>query len=435
MKKYVVGLISLIMIISCATMVACKTTPSTAVTAEELMRENYAAEMEAEHDKMRTHPVEIPDAAETIEYEDEEWIVIRSAADLKKLFNHKYTGTVEDLKGNYILADDINCKDVRLVNENFEGKFNGNNYKLFNISSSGGSTSLFYDLQNAVVENIVISSANWDLNIAERLSWSFIAASAHNSTIKNCVNYFQSINIKNRNDFCGGFIGGAIDCRIDNCVNYGDFIQSYGGILEDARNCIITNCKNYGNLLNYGNLSDYEALGGIVSYIRGDTVIENCENYGHIIGKSRLGGIVGSVWRGGPSSQLNVLQRDGLSDTFYTEDQIIKDCKNYGGIYLLKEEGDKRIETTGRENSNSDEDKKLIYEIGGIAGSITSVENCVNEGNFYGFENMGRKIKVDYLGGVVGAAKQVTNCENKGTMKIQKGREKNVGDICGFLDN
>ena len=163
-------------------------------------------------------------------------------------------------------------------------------------------------------------------------------------------------------------------------------------------------------------------------------LIENCENYGHIIGKNGLGGIVGSVYRGMGSQMISL--QNGLSDEYYTENQVIKNCNNYGNIYILKEDGDNRVETTGHEDSNYiDEDKKLIYEFGGIAGSVSKIENCINEGNFYGFENMGNQIKVDYLGGVVGAAKQVTNCENKGTIQIQKGRDLRVGDIYGYLDN
>lgn len=98
----------------------------------------------------------------------------------------------------------------------------------------------------------------------------------------------------------------------------------------------------------------------------------------------------------------------------------------------MKEEGAKRIESTDHDNQDY---KGIIYEFGGIAGSVSRVENCTNYGNFYGFESMGNGIKVRFLGGVVGAAKQVTDCENRGVIKVQKGRGINVGDIYGFIDN
>lgn len=122
-----------------------------------------------------------------------------------------------------------------------------------------------------------------------------------------------------------------------------------------------------------------------------------------------------------------------MSEEYYTANQVVRNCKNYGNIYLLRSDGKKRFEST--DHANDGEYKNIIYEFGGIAGSISRVENCENHGNFYGFENMGNGIKVRFLGGVVGAAKQVTDCENFGVINVQKGSGINVGDIYGFLDN
>lgn len=203
----------------------------------------------------------------------------------------------------------------------------------------------------------------------------------------------------------GGFVEKAHDCDIENCINYADLLAS-AGIVNDAFNCHITNC------INYENISSGSEGGGIVGEIYGDCVIESCINYGNIIGYRFKGGIIGGV-------KFGLSQKEN-----YTENQIIKNCKSYGDIYLMREEDKTRVEKIEWDS---------IYRIGGIAGSVTKVENCVNEGNFYGFESFGKGIYVDYSGGIVGIAKEVVDCTTKYTIPVPKSRVKNVGEIYGIL--
>lgn len=90
--------------------------------------------------------------------------------------------------------------------------------------------------------------------------------------------------------------------------------------MDYAKNSTIRNCKNYGNLVG----------GGIVSLISGDTVIENCENYGAVVsGDCGTGGIVGSPYE----THYSIAEIGGMEDKYYTENQIVRNCKNYGDIY------------------------------------------------------------------------------------------------------
>lgn len=434
MKKLFIGILTLAIAVSCVVFAACGLLngTSTAVTYGELLRENYAAEKEANDDAKGREHVEISDDAQTIELENEEWVVLRNIEDFKRIWSTR-EGTAkrdENLKKNYIVANDIDLKgwDYDSLTQSFEGKFNGNNYKFYSPSGNGGFVScLFYRLENALVENVIFSSNIYFHGTPTSEKNVFIAALAFNSTIRNCVNYFSYTYHPVDYFTSGALIAIADNCIIENCVNYGDNSNSNGGIIGRASGCTISNCKNYGNLV-----CGYYAVGGIVSILQEDNTVENCENYGHIVGKSRLGGIVGSVWQG-ISKWSCSYSLNGLDENYYTENQLIRNCKNYGSIYLLRDSGDRRIESTDR--TSELEYKDIIYEVGGIAGSVSKVENCINEGSFYGFENMGNQIKVDYLGGVVGAAKHVTNCENYGEIQVQKGRALRVGNIYGYLDN
>lgn len=415
MKKIIIAILSLIILICGSAVTGC-TKASTAVGRFDLIRENFAREKEKEDDEKGREHIEIPADAETIEIENETWTVVREAKKFQKA------------TGNYILANDILLSDLICFANDFEGKLNGNNYKIKNYNV-GTIKRLFHSIENSTIENLIFTTIDGYGGYNNTNSEPLIAAMARNCVIKNCIsyyqqdaNYYKEANKKNYTQYCG-FVDYFSDSTIEDCINYGDFYVGYGGIVEYAKKSIIRNCKNYGNISGGG--------GGIVSAISGDTVIENCENYGAIVsGVCGTGGIVGEPWF--PSEKFIDVET-GLPEEYYTANQVVRNCKNYGNIYLLRSDGKKRYEST--DHANDEEHKNTVYKFGGIAGSISRVENCENYGSFYGFENMGNGIKVRFLGGVVGAARQVTDCENSGVINVQKGRGIDVGDIYGFLDN
>lgn len=404
MKKFIVGLVAIVIFVCGAAMTACAPKSSSAVTIDELIREDFAAEKEAEDDAKGREHIEIPEGAEEIEIEGETWQVIRNFEEYR---NKIFRNGDEGLTGSFILANDVDVNAFKPTTKIFKGKFNGNNYKFYGTKENGGFAScLFARIEDAVIENLIFSSSDGFYSGAGNGNNVLLTYYARNCIIKNCVNYYQP-----KNDIMwgyGGFVEKAHDCDIENCINYADLLAS-AGIVNDAFNCHITNC------INYGNISSGSEGGGIVGEIYGDCVIESCINYGNIIGYRFKGGIIGGV-------KFGLSQKEN-----YTENQIIKNCKNYGDIYVLKEKETNRLEQLDYVISSD------LYCIGGIAGSVAKVENCTNEGNFYGFESFGKGIKVDYSGGIVGIAKEVVDCTSTHTIPVPKNKAKNVGEIYGIL--
>ena len=432
MKRFLISAVAIVFLACSMAMSACTKASSTAVTIDELIRENYAAEKEAEDDAKGREHIEIPDDAEEIEIDGETWTVIRSIEEFrKKIFRADDKG----LTGSFILANDVDVKWFKPYHKIFKGRFNGNNYKFYGTEENNGfGGCLFYLMKNAIIENVIFSASDGYVGETDEQGYSlsdygfalsylnvFISTIAEDCTIRNCVNYFQPKNIIESFggvQSYGGFIDTASNCTIDNCVNYAD-LKAQGGIVNTARDCRITNCKNYGNL------SNSYTCGGIVGEVYKDCVIENCTNYGNITCYRNMGGILGGIRNMSYyPSEDRILNAEN-----YTENQIIISCKNYGDIYVLKEKDTDRLEYINDDYS----DYPDLYCIGGIAGAVAKVENCSNEGNFYGFESFGKGIKVDFSGGVVGVAKEVIDCTSTNTIPVQKGRAKNVGEIYGIL--
>lgn len=388
---------------------------SKAVTRNEHIRLNYSKEMEAKHDAEGREHIEIPEGAQTITVEGIEYNVIDNFGDMNIR------------SSNYILSQ--NVKSTGSIGEYgnaFTGRFHGNNYKVYGYNSGA----LFKFVDGAVVQNVIFSASE---NTSSTRNDGVLIRYADKSVIKDCVNYFQpEYYLNDERDAVYPMISAAENCEISGLVNYADMIAFSGAILGSAGdNVTIKKCENYGNIINKNgankgaaeDTSMVSCNGGIVGSLEGENIlVEDCINYGNLVGTSCIGGIVGMI------DQTDELASffDPTKSEYFLDSQIIRNCKNFGDIYLIKEDGAKRVESTGYTKFPN------VFCIGGIAGSASITENCVNEGNFYGFESLGKKMYVDYMGGIAGAAKKVTNCENKGTWNIHKGRAKNVGDLVGF---
>ena len=427
MKKILVSVLAIVIFVCGAAMTACAPKSSSAVTIDELIREDFAAEKEAEDDAKGREHIEIPEDAEEIEIEGETWQVIRN----KKDFISKiYRNGEEGLTGSFILANDFDrdrysYQNSSYRNEYFKGKFNGNNYKIYGEYKNA----LFGYTQDALIENVIFSSQYAYYapdDIFNDLMGSLLIRHADDTTIRNCINYSRFKDVWDKPSIVCSLIYVANGCNIENCINYSDGNNVFGGAMANVAmyQTKFLNCLNYGNFY-CGN--DSQPKGGLVGYVdtsdddSGGIVIENCKNYGDLVGVSWFGGIIGGVWRIKGSN-------DNINDySLYDDAVTIGNCYNYGDIYLLKTENKNRLDKTGNKYSSD------VYGIGGIAGAATKVENCVNEGNFYGFESFGKGIKVDYSGGIVGVAKEVINCTTTHTIPVPKSKAKNVGEIYGIL--
>lgn len=424
-RIFVFILITLLCIVP-ITVCACEDATSTAIEFDELIREDYAKNMEAEHDKTRVHPVDIPEGAETVTIDDEIYHVIRTIDEFEEKIYFTNLGNLN----NYILGCDLDIADfdAKMYEEIiFSGKFNGNNYKVYSTEKDGGlRSSLFFTARNALIENIVFSASDGSFATYANGIPMFNNLLLHyclDSMVRNCISYWQPAFIAKNGEnhySMGGLIYYTKNSNIENCVNYGDLYIGYGApIVEVAYQTYIIGCKNFGNITGEWGNSIYGGTSGIVNIVDGDSVIDGCDNYGKIGGTSRVGGIVGFTGKG--SSKFYYLNK-----TEYPN-MVIRNCNNYGDIYLVKKEGSKIFDRV------TDEEYPNVFCVGGVAGSATKIENCNNEGNFYGFEKLGKGIKVDYSGGVVGIALEVNNCNSKNSILVQKGKALNVGEIYGIL--
>ncbi|MDE5977452.1 MAG: hypothetical protein K2G70_03150, partial [Turicibacter sp.] len=394
-------------------------------------REDYAKNKEAEDDAKGREHIEIPDGVATVEVDGENYNVIRSLEEFKLISRNESTQS-----DNYILGCDLNLADYNGFDESnrydFRGKFNGNNYKIYSTEQSKINKCLFSSATNAEITNVILSAT--DNNGTTSVGCLLVRGCGY-SVIRNCINYGQPAHVThNSRNPCSGLIGIAQTSIVENCYNYCDFYVGglCGGAIVGvaAYATLIRNCKNYGNIIGCTISPTSHGVGGIVGSTVGDCSIENCENYGNIGGTSSVGGILGIEELEDRASNPwfnDYLTFCYLKEDLYYENHIIRNCNNYGNIYLIKDEGETKFEHT-----NSDYHTNILL-VGGIAGSATKVENCKNEGNFYGFENLGKGIQVEYTGGVVGIALQVVDCSNTGTMVIHKGRAISVGDIYGYI--
>ena len=391
---------------------------SNAVELGAFDRPDYAREMEEKHDREGREHIEIPDGAETITIDGEEYIPI---SDLDE---------VKSLNKNYIMKNDIyieRSKRIGSWQSTFSGKFHGNNYK---IKGKNVST-LFGRIEDAKISNIIFSA-----DYEPDLNGAILVDRALNSVISGCINYSKP---KNRID---GLVSRMYCGTVENCINYADMASSSGLICEARFGFAIRDCANYGNISG-GN----EFCGGILAeyyplyypfFIKdhapgyAQASIENCINEGKIIGGAMIGGLVGGL-----TTYYDILKilRDLENDVPKVETTVIKEAKNYDEgvpkqdflvIENCRNEGD-----IYREKSKEIERQRLSG-IGGIVGIGSVVRNCTNNGSIYGYEILPRDKSVNKIGGVAGGAYIVEDCTSTTQLKLADNVVQ-YGDICGFL--
>ena len=397
---------------------------SNAVELGAFDRPDYAREMEEQHDREGREHIEIPDGAETITIDGEEYMPI---SDLRE---------VHDKTKNYIMKCDIDiskASNIGYWESPFRGKFHGNNYKIKGDSN----TAVFGKIVDATISNVIISSefshAGYTINVD--YSAGILVDRAERSVIKDCVNYasprlyFASDIGFNGSSQIGGFIYEAFDgTLVENCVNYAD-MTSFSGLIGRVYNeFTVRNCKNYGNISSIG------ACGGIIEecidgyidiFIQGSPryytkgVIENCENHGIIIGNYLVGGILSFVrnYADIADTQNNFANRyDGMfsiSDNLQNVSISVNGCGNYGDIYRNTK-------------------KFRMHACGGISGAGGDIKDCFNSGTIYGLEKLPPEHEYRYVGGIAGTACSVIDCESTTEMRISP-KVSCYDKICGYI--
>ncbi|MDE7406041.1 MAG: hypothetical protein K2M89_04140 [Clostridiales bacterium] len=409
---------------------------SNAVSRNSFDNPDFAKEQEANDDAAGREHISIPDDAETITIDGEQYIPIDNMDDISYV----------DYDKNFILKHDIDIRGKGCVapakvlspsstshDIPFTGKFNGNNYKVYGERG----WVLFGYIKDAEISNLIFSSEMISSLSKTAATGMVLCGIAENSTIKNITNY-STLGRKDQATSLG-LILYLYKSTLENVINYGDVVEGSACIVKYMFDSTVKNCKNYGSI----SYKYQYPIGGIVSEIlahhipvlasNGEatatvgSVVENCENYGNIIGTSYVGGIVGRVAMYQDAHTIGLTYGQIFYDYFtdiskvklLSNPSVIKNCTNYGNLYRDKD------------YEHSTPNLTVMCCVGGITGLGYQIENCKNNGNIYGFEVVNPEYTVDYIGGITGAAVNLSECTSS-TKLVAASSINHTNDICGY---
>ena len=319
--------------------------------------------------------------------------------------------------GKYIMVNDIELSATEWESlGDFQGEFDGNGYKITNLTSTKGKGLFTNLLEQAVVKNLTIEG-----NILTEEQSSALLAQSSQGKIVNCV---TKGSVKQISGSYGNLLGSIV-------------VHNYGNIEK---------CKNEAEI--YGMMEASEIhewssyCGGVVAVNLGEIV--ECENVGAVTSNSRYtGGIAGGNDNKAVISKcINTGKIMGVLD-----------CEGYvlavGGIvadnYGIISECENQAEVNTIAQTNS-------YDVGGIVGltsGYSEILSCINKGSVNG--NVGN------IGGVCGNLNLtigffdeedkfvahsgkviISNCKNYGEISgisTVEATASKVGGVVGFIYN
>lgn len=190
--------------------------------------------------------------------------------------------TASDLKGIGLSGDYIQMADIDMAGESyspkgnsngtkFSGSYDGNGYKILNLSTSIASSvtdgvGLFGAIEGATLKNIELIGVNtsgW-YNVAAIAGW------GRNSTIEDCKVF-------------GGVVRGI--------QGMGDAAWNVGPIIGQGRGVSINRCGNTASV------EGYNDMGGIAGFLDEGCSLSQVFSTGDVTGLYELGGIVGMLRR------------------------------------------------------------------------------------------------------------------------------------------
>lgn len=242
---------------------------------------------------------------------------ISNASDLNKLLELSASQSTAGVK--FIMANDIDMSGVTNWSgiKNFQGTFDGNGYKISNLTGSQG---LFDSTNNAEIKNIGLENININGNSEA------IGGLIGNAVDTNISNAYTTGNIKNTNTSTfthsgtnhsgdvgtGGLVGfyfanGGKTTTIENVYSATDITTSAynaGGLLGCYFIQHSSSHPNFKNAYAVGNITGTTNVGGIAGYWKVDpdnhsnTDTSNIYSGGKVSGTQNIGGFVGvlSCW-------------------------------------------------------------------------------------------------------------------------------------------
>lgn len=191
---------------------------------------------------------------------------------------------------------DKNLKGFKMIGENnyyFAGTFDGQGYTLKNIHINNSNASLFGNVKNATIKNLLLTG--------EIIGGNYVAS----GFVKNATNV-SFYNCYNEANITGTTVGGICanangNIVVKNCYNTGRISGKWqsgaSGIIaysyDSNSNINIENCYNTGEVT-LENGTSYAAAGGIIGGKDGTLKISNCYNTAKNKATIYSGAIVGS---------------------------------------------------------------------------------------------------------------------------------------------
>lgn len=294
-----------------------------------------------------TVPTSTPTAVPT--NEPSEIIEIRTEEELRAVANN--------LKGKYIVMNDIilSMGDWESLGD-FEGEFDGNGYKITQLTSTEGKGLFTNLLESAVVKNLTVEG-----NITTEEQPAALLALSSRGTVINCVSQgsVKQITAASRQALAGMLLDNL--GYMERCKNEAEVVgvpeeeqwnayTYYTGGLVALNTGSMIECSNSGQVT-----SKCMYTGGVAGGNNSDSIIENCNNTGKIIGTLDVAGI---------SLAVGGITGDNMG--------LVSGCVN---------EGD--ISTTAQ---------TYQYDLGGIVGQssgYSEITDCENKGNVSGYGKIG----------------------------------------------
>lgn len=376
----------------------------------------------------------------------------------------------------------------------FSGTFDGKNYTISNLKTSGQYSGLFGYVNGATIQNLTVNVAN---NAGATSAGGLVGAVNGTTTIRNCT---VNGTISGTHQV-GGFVGFAqgvyqdntlvLPCNltIEGCINNATVTTtsqasdnnrtSAGGFVGYVNAGATVTIKSYidengqtKKSTNNGKISttssaDNKGVGGFVGYSYGKITLTDCVNEKNatITGKERVGGLVGYIGKADSDSQKEMVI-SGCENKATVTSNSTNDVYGIGGIVGYN--SGHKVAITNCINSGA---ITGTHETAGIIGYSyhSEISNCTNSGAVSGFATVGgivgkmgggsivsckntatvkaskaRDIDGDgnldgaYLGGIAGwIAGNVNNCYNSGTVTTETswGNSNIVGGIVGYLVN
>ncbi len=189
------------------------------------------------------------------------------------------------LSQNYIMGADISFAGVNFVsigaeNASFSGTFDGNGYKLSDVTLNPNSRdsylAIFKSIDNSTIKNLLVDKVTLG-----QQPFSYVGgliANATNSTISDVK--ITNLDMQFASKYSGGLIGKANNCTMSNISVQGKMQHFFGtkhsgGLVGNAYNSHISSCVSHVNVNLFSNLSFGISGVGLLVGVSGFNVIDN----------------------------------------------------------------------------------------------------------------------------------------------------------------